>query len=240
MTDAERILTLEKKIEQMASQIGMLEDAHQIRRLQHLYGYYLDKCLYDEVVDLFSEDVEVHFLGGIFRKRAGARRLFCDNFRKRFAGGHNGPVFGFLLDHPQLQDVIDVEPDRKTAKARFRYIMQAGRHETAAGEVSQWWEGGIYENRYIREDGIWKFKLLSPRPVWHADYETGWAHTRPHYVRFHTETYPKNPIGPDELEDPPPVLWPDTDTCPFHYPHPVTGKWVMSPKPLAAQKGDQA
>ena len=35
-----------KKIEQMANQIGMLEDAHQIRRLQHLYGYYLEKICY--------------------------------------------------------------------------------------------------------------------------------------------------------------------------------------------------
>jgi hypothetical protein len=30
----------------------------------------------------------------------------------------------------QLQDIIDVAPDRKTAKGRFRYIMQAGSPET--------------------------------------------------------------------------------------------------------------
>jgi hypothetical protein len=24
------------------------------------------------------------------------------------------------------------------------------------------------------------------------------------------------------------VLWPDTDVVPFHYPHPVTGKWVKA------------
>jgi hypothetical protein len=232
MSDAEKIGELEKKIEQMANEIGVLQDVHQIRRLQHAYSYYLDKCLYDEVVDLFSEDIEVHFAGGIFKKRAGARRVFCDRMRKYFTGGHNGPVFGFLLEHLQLQDVIDVEQDRKTAKARFRYLMQAGRHESAGGELVQWWEGGIYENQYVREDGIWKFKLLSPHVVWQADYETGWAHTRPHYVQFFNDTYPKNPIGPDALEDPAPVLWPDTDICPYHYPHPVTGKWVDCPKPV--------
>jgi hypothetical protein len=32
------------------------------------------------------------------------------------------------------------------------------------------------------------------------------------------------------------LLWPDTDTYPFHYPHPVTGKWVESPKPLVLKK----
>ncbi len=237
MTDAEKISALEKKIEQMANQMGMLQDVNDIRRLQHAYGYYLDKCLYDEVVDLFSEDVEVHFLGGIYKKRAGARRLFCDRFRDNFTGGHNGPIFGFLLDHIQLQDIIDVDPDRKTAKARFRYLMQAGRHESAGGEVSQWWEGGIYENQYVREDGIWKFKVLSPHPIWHADYDTGWAHTRPHYVPFATETYPKDPSGPDALEDPAPVLWPDTDIYPCHYPHPVTGKCVECSKPLVWSRG---
>lgn len=237
MTDPEKISALEKKIEQMENEIGMLQDAHQIRRLQHIYGYYLDKCLYDQVVDLFSEDVEVHFFGGIFKKRAGARRVFCDRMRNHFTGGHNGPVFGFLLDHLQLQDVIDVEPDRKTAKARFRCLMQAGRHESAGGESIQWWEGDIYENQYVREDGIWKFKVLSPRVVWQADYETGWAHTPPRYVEFFKETYPKNPIGPDALEDPAPVLWPNTDIHPYHYAHPVTGKWVECPKPITWSKG---
>ena len=36
--------------------------------------------------------------------------------------------------------------------------------------------------------------------------------------------YPEDPIGPDELLDPQPRLWPATDIVPFHYNHPVTGK----------------
>jgi hypothetical protein len=54
------------------------------------------------------------------------RRLYCDRFRQYFTGGHNGPVYGFLLDHPVLQDIVDVAPDRNTALARFRCFMQAG------------------------------------------------------------------------------------------------------------------
>ena len=175
--------------------------------------------------------------GAFFKKRAGARRVFCDRMRKHFTGGQNGPVSGFLLDHLQLQDVIDVDPDRKTAKARVRCLMQAGRHESAGGKSIQWWEGDIYENQYVKEDGIWKFKVLSPRVVWQADYETGWAHTPVRYVEFFSETYPKNPIGPDALEDPAPVLWPNTDIHPYHYPHPVTGKWVECPKPITWSGG---
>ncbi len=212
------------KVEELQNRIGTLEDVHAIRRLQHAYGYYIDKCLYDETVDLFTENGEVHFMGGVFRGRAGVRRLYIERFRKNFTNDKNGPIFGFLLDHPQMQDVIDVAPDRKTAKARFRCTMQAGLHESAIGRVRQWWEGGLYENTYVREDGVWKILILNYRPVWHADYETGWAHTRPQYVQFFSQTYPTDPVGPDALENPKPVLWPDTDVLPFHYPHPVTGR----------------
>ena len=226
MTDQDQIRALQNSVRQLEQQVGILEDTHAIRDLQHKYGYYLDRCLYDEVVDLMSEAGKVYFFGGVFQGKAGARRLFCDRFRNKFTGGHNGPIFGLLLEHAQLQDVIHVAPDRQTAQGRFRYFLQGGRHEAAAGETSQWWEGGVYENTYIKEDGVWKFEVLSPRVVWQADYETGWAHTKPQYVTFFTDTFPANPAGPDALEEPRPVLWPATEIAPFHYPHPVTGKWV--------------
>ena len=225
MSAAEQIQALEKRVEQLRQQVGVLEDVHAIRRLHHAYGYYIDKCLYDETVDLFSEHGEVRFMGGIFQGKAGVHRLYCDRFRASFTGGKNGPVYGFLLDHPQMQDVIDIASDRRTAYGRFRCFMQAGRHELA-GQRRQWWEGGLYENTYTKEDGVWKILVLDYRPQWHADFETGWAHTRPEYVPFYSTTYPQDPLGPDELISPTPVLWPDMQVLPFHYPHPVTGRPV--------------
>jgi hypothetical protein len=228
MTDKERLDALEEQVSQMSREIGILQDTHAVRCLQHKYGYYIDKCLYDEAVALFAENCEMHFLGGIFRGKQSVHRLYCGHFRNHFVGGKNGPMFGFLLDHPMMQDIVDVAPDRKTAKARLRCMMMAGRHESIGGEKSQWWEGAIYENQYVNESGVWKIQVLNYHPIWHADFETGWAHTKPHYVPFYTEAdiYPKNPVGPDLLEDPPPTLWPDTDIFPFHYPHPITGKVV--------------
>src|SRR5258705_1451933 len=104
-----------ERLKKVEHDLGMLQDVHAIRRLQHAYGFYIDKCLYNETVDLFAEDSQVIFMGGIFRGKAGARRLYCDRFRKNFTGGKNGPVYGFLLDHYLGQDIIDVAPDRKTA-----------------------------------------------------------------------------------------------------------------------------
>ena len=136
------VAALAARVEQLADEVGLLNDAQAIRKLQHAYGYYLDKCLYDEVVDLFADGGEVRFMGGAFKGKAGLRRLYCDRFRKNFTGGYNGPVYGFLLDHLQLQDIVDVAPDRNTARGRFRCFMQAGSHETkkdAPGHMPKQW-----------------------------------------------------------------------------------------------------
>jgi len=225
MSNDDRLQALENKVEELTNQVGILEDTQAIRKLHHIYGYYLDKCIYEEVVDLFAEDSEVRFMRGIFKGKEGVRRLYIERFSQIFTGKKNGPIYGFLLDHPQMQDVVDVASDRKTARARFRCSMQAGAHETAEPETRQWWEGGLYENEYVREDGIWKIKVLNYRPVFHATFEDGWAYTKPNFVPFFDEDdlRPGNPIGPDEI-DTKPVLWPDIDVLPFHYPHPVTGE----------------
>jgi hypothetical protein len=218
MTDGDRIAELEHRL-------GIVEDVLAIRNLQHAYGYYLDKCLYDEVVDLFSEDGRVIFIGGVYRGRNGIARLYTGRFRKRFAGGVNGPARGRLLDHPQLQDIVHVSQDRRTGYARFRTLMQAGTHESV-GEPRQWWEGGLYENTYEAAGGVWRIKVLYYRPFWHGAFERGWAYAPPDYVPNASVTFPEDPDGPDELVADPPRLWPDTTTFPFHYRHPVTGKQV--------------
>src|SRR5487761_624557 len=189
-------MTAEERVAELEHRLGMVEDELAIRRLQHAYGYYLDKCYYDEVVDLFDEDCEVIFIGGVYKGRAGAGRLYTGRFRSRFADGHNGPQFGRLLEHPMLQDLISVAPDRRTAYARYRTLMQAGTHELVA----------------------------TPETPVRQGMEAGWAHTPVDYVPNASATYPEDPYGPDELLQNAPRLWPETTTLPFHYKHPVTGK----------------
>jgi SnoaL-like domain len=79
-------MTAEDRIAELEHRLGIVEDELAIRRLQHAYGYYLDKCYYDEVVDLFDEDCEVIFIGGVYKGRAGAARLYTGR------SGHGSPT----------------------------------------------------------------------------------------------------------------------------------------------------
>ncbi|MFD2415340.1 nuclear transport factor 2 family protein [Amycolatopsis pigmentata] len=226
-TESGEIAELRRTVTELADRVRRLEATNEVRQLQFKYGYYLDKCLYQEVVDLYSEDGEVVFAGGIYRGRAGIERLYLHRFRERFTGGHNGPVRGFLLDHMIMQDVITIAPDGASARARMRCLMQAGVHESTPEQASrtqfeQWWEGGLYENRYVLEDGVWKIRRLGYTPFWHADYDAGWAHTPPLTNIIPKVTFPEDPLGPDELVDGF-EFFPATEVVPFHYPHPVTG-----------------
>ncbi len=229
--DAQRIARLEAQIAVLTHRLGLQEDVHAIRKLQHTYGYFMDKGLYDEVVDLFAEDGELRFMGGVFKGRAGLRRLYCERLRPAFTG-HNGPAFGLLCDHMQLQDVVDVAPDGLSAKARFRALLLGGSHDSKP-DINphlprQWWEGGLYENHYVKQDGVWKVKVMGHNLTFQGDYETGWAHQKPYEKAFWPKAYPEDPLGPDEIIPGGDAFWPATPLIPFHYPHPVTGKPIKA------------
>ncbi len=227
MRKTNALKTLEKKVERLARQLGVVEDTHAVRCLHFIYGYYIDMCLYDEAVELFADDGAARFLNGLYKGKAGVKRLYCDWFQKTFTRGHNGPVFGLLLDHLQLQDVVSIAVNRRSAHARFRALNMIGYHDQKPEPLQhmpqQFWGGGIYENVYVKEGRTWKIKLLDYVGRWQAPYELGWAHSSGHLLPF-AKTFPEDPIGPDEILTEKPYSWPETSVVPFHYRHPVTGE----------------
>lgn len=229
MAESEELRELKQRVEALTHQVNALEDINAIRDLQYSYGYFMDKGLYDEVVDLFADDGELSFMGGLYKGRDSVRRLYCDRLRKNFTKGRNNPVYGLLVDHIQMQGVIHVAQDRQTALGRFRAFLQGGIHRTMQDPPEhlprQWWEAGVYENKYVKENNIWKIRFLNYNLQWQAAYEDGWANSDVISVNS-PATYPEDPLGPDELHRDPPKLWPETYCVPFHYAHPVTGKPV--------------
>src|SRR5262249_45079354 len=53
MTD---LAALTARVEKLEHELAIQQDIHQIRRVQYTYGFFIDKSMYEEVVDLFSDD----------------------------------------------------------------------------------------------------------------------------------------------------------------------------------------
>jgi hypothetical protein len=139
------------------------------------------------------------------------------------------------LDHFQMQDIITIAPDRQTAKGRFRGLLLGGSHETREykpeGLPLQFYEAGLYENDYVREDGVWKIKRLDYMMQWQAEFERGWSKTVAH-LQPATRTFPDNPLGPDVLLPADQVrrTWPHRQDVPMHFAHPRFGA-VLADEP---------
>ena len=139
------------------------------------------------------------------------------------AGGNCGPglPFGQLNEHFQLQPVITIAEDGLSAEGRWHELSMTGQY----GEHAEWGEG-VYENRYVKREGVWQIAALRFYPNFVAPYEGGWATLKPVAGDWRS---PGLAVFPP---DRPPTStyrpYPDVHVPPFHYPHPVTGKAVAA------------
>jgi len=201
----------------LEQRIQLVEDENAIENLQRTYGFLVDKALWKDVADLFSDDGTLEIGGrGVFagRERIHQYLLFL---------GKEGPQYGRLIDHLQLQPVIHISPDGVTAMGRWRFLAQTGLLESMAGtDTLQSGSGylgmGTYENEYVKEHGIWKIRKLHAYFRMYTSDVDGWGKIALPVTR------PEAALPPDQ---PPTVeydIYPSTYIPPFHYRHPVTGK----------------
>jgi hypothetical protein len=204
---------LKAQVNQLSNQLGILEDENAIRELHKAYETCLHNGIYEDVVNLFTEDGEVVFNGGVFAgKRKGVRRLYCDQFSSGLTGKRIDPAPGFVPDTEQEQDVIKVATNRKSAKAQFSYSIQVGVPMISDSQlvnmarlqgqgIIKWWEGGVYEVSYVKDikDGSWKIKRLEHCVMSKADYRPGKSYARAISVPLFSKRYPEDPAGPDRL-----------------------------------------
>jgi hypothetical protein len=201
------------KIIELEAKVQMLEDTRQIERLQRVYGYYLDKKLWDEIIPLFTESAQVEIGGrGIYVGRTSVGHLFKDVM----GGGKEGLEYGALHNHMQLQGIVDVDPGGKTAKGRWRAFMQV-----AALHRSALWAEGPYEIEYAKVNGKWMFSKMRWYPTYYVPYDKGWdkleAQTGGASMAANQQFPPDMPPSGDGKP------FPQVSIPPFHYKNPITG-----------------
>jgi hypothetical protein len=206
------------ELEDLKARITRLEDIKQIQNLQKIYGYYQDYGEWQKVVDLFTDNspsVE-EADRGVYQGKEGIRRYFID-----LLGGGPGktPRPGWLNIMFQLQGVVTVSPDGKTAKGRW-YGMGMEAKPTITvhdGELRQTWIHGTYENEYVKENGQWKIKKLYFNLVFRTPYEQGWLNVPVIGQNGPDKTVP--PDAPSTAYYP----YPSGYQVPFSFKHPITG-----------------
>jgi len=208
-----RIEALEKQVKAQEKQLGVLQDIEAIKKLQKAYGYYVEHMMYQEIVDCFSDspDVLLDWLEGKYLGKEGVRKYF--EFMK------SAPP-DFMHQVMQIAGVVDIDPDGQTARGRWYAF--GGIFIPREGNVRRSFVSGIYENRYIKEKGVWKILAIK------------WV--IPYAVRIAGEwAMPEDvnrPYLAGQFRGPRPDIDIDRNDqrylsgyiFPFHYKHPVTGK----------------
>ena len=139
-----------------------------IKRLQHAYGHYSELGLWHDFADLFADTGIGHYTQGAL-DREGIRALFL----KEVGGGRLGLADGRIYPHISMQPVVTLAADGQSGKGRWHIMAMLGGYERSAS-----WAGGVYENEYVRENGVWKFKDVRYLPQYSGRYEDpGWTAT---------------------------------------------------------------
>jgi hypothetical protein len=137
-------------VEALAAKVKRFEDMQQIADVLNEYGRALDTRDFKAYAALFAKDGS--WSGGLGTVSGGPQAVY-DFMTSRIGGGGRGgrPTIGFGSTYHIMSNFkIDVNGDTATATSRWTFV------SAARGPGIQ--VAGRYEDRLVREDGVWKFK----------------------------------------------------------------------------------
>jgi len=209
---APTVEALGKRMADLAARAQRLSDEIEVTNLQHSYGYYLDRKMWDDIADLFAVDGTMELgLQGVYVGPKSIRRGLN-------ASGRAGLAEGEINDHIQLQTIVTMMPDG-TARARGTDIGMTG----TTGSKGLWTQS-IYENQFVKQGGVWKFKAMHVYPRFIVDAEQGWGKDAQPAPGPSAEFPPDRP--PSESYE----IFPRFHIAPLHFDHPVTGRPPQYPE----------
>src|SRR5512145_3188426 len=96
--DAAQAAALEARIAALEQRKERIEDVNAIERLQHAYGYYADRGLWDEAANLFADDGTIEIgLDGVYVGRERVRQ-----YLRALSGGRPALTDGELGERLQV------------------------------------------------------------------------------------------------------------------------------------------
>jgi hypothetical protein len=163
------LLLLQQRVERLEALTQRVEALSAVKRLQHAYGHYAELGLWHDFADLFADTGIGYYTQGAL-DREGIRKLFLNDV----GGGQVGLKDGRIYPHISMQPVITLAPDGQSARGRWHIMAMLGGYQSTAS-----WSGGVYENQYVRENGVWKMKEVRYFQQYSGRYEApGWTVTK--------------------------------------------------------------
>jgi hypothetical protein len=203
---ADALSTAEAKAKALSAQLQLMEDRREVERLHMVFGFYFDKMLWGEAAAMFAPKGSMELDNrGVFVGPA--------HIAKALTVFGEGPIkTGQLFNHIQMQPIVTVAPNGRTAKARWKAFVQTG----FPGQTGEWADG-VYENDYVKEGGIWKIARLRYCQTMRTDYAKGWA----------KDAQPAPGVDPRFKPDRPPTgdckAYPEVEGPAFHFRSPAAG-----------------
>ena len=195
-------------VEQLAQRTSKLEALQQLERLQHIAGYYFDARDWDNYASLFTANATMERdQRGVYVSQARIKQSLPVLF------GEAGLKAGNVHQHLYYQGIAHVADDGQSANMRIRTVNLEGDYQ---GDAT--WGGGVFENRYVKENNVWKLQQEHLYTTFYAGYKGAWSHAARPMPGVSTT------LPPDQ---PPSMVYqsfPGYSTFPFHYVHPVTGQ----------------
>jgi hypothetical protein len=162
---AARAAAPEAGLGRLTLEVERVEAIRAVKRLQKAYAQYAQFGLWREMADLFAADAELIHGDDRVRGPDAVRRYLL----RTLGGGRAGLAPGGLNTRMIVRPIVTLAPDGMTARGRWSEFAMTGRYGGEAG-----WSGGIYENEYVRQRGVWKIARLHYFPMFAGPYETGW------------------------------------------------------------------
>jgi hypothetical protein len=189
-----------------------LNDEDRIRNLQAIYGFYADRKMWDDVVDLFATKSVVEIGGqGIWHGPSGVRH-WLESI------GSAGLTHGQLNDRDQFDVTVTIARGGNEAWARGIELGMLGEADQEKG----WWEISTFRNRFVKESGVWKIREMRRFPVMKTDIFQGWGKSRI------ADPVPTGANAPDQALPAVDQAAPGLAMPAFLGVHPVSGKPIMA------------
>ena len=149
----------------LEQRIAVMNDEDKVRNLQNAYGYYMDRKMWDDVTDLFTADGVLSIANlGVYDGPKGIRRALERS-------GPAGLKHGQLNELMQLDMAVAIEPGGMEARARGLEFGMLGE----ADKGTAFYTLAVFENRYVKQNDIWRIREMRMFPLMKTEYAQGWA-----------------------------------------------------------------